>query len=97
MISNQIYYLSAISSSRRIDDGMRRLSDQQEGRELRMVREGRGLGGSPPIPSASSLFGIISKKWRLTEGAGSWMEDSDDCERDTGPWFKSPPGYNFFC
>ena len=21
---------------------------------------------------------------------------SDDCERNFGPWFKSPPGYNFF-
>ena len=22
------------------------------------------------------------------------MADSDDCERNFGPWFKSPPGYN---
>ena len=40
------------------------------------------------------LFGI--KKWRLTEEVGRWMADSDDCERHFGPWFKSPPGYNFF-
>jgi hypothetical protein len=24
------------------------------------------------------------------------MADSDDCESEFGPWFKSPPGYIFF-
>jgi len=36
------------------------------------------------------------KKWRLMEEAGTWMADSDDCECNFGPWFKSPPGYFFF-
>ena len=33
----------------------------------------------------------------MTEEAGRWMADSDNCERNFGPWFKSPPGYNIFC
>jgi hypothetical protein len=36
------------------------------------------------------------KKWWLTEELWRWMADRDDCERLFGPWFKSPPGYNFF-
>ncbi len=30
------------------------------------------------------------------EEVGKWMADSDDCERNFGPWFKSPPDTLFF-
>ena len=33
---------------------------------------------------------------REVDGRQRRMADSDDCERNFGPWFKSPPGFFFF-
>ena len=37
------------------------------------------------------------KKMATDKEAGRRMADGEDCERNFDPWFKSPPGYNFFC
>jgi hypothetical protein len=31
----------------------------------------------------------------MTKGRGGEWIDSDNCKRDIGPWFKSPPRYIF--
>ena len=33
------------------------------------------------------------QKWPLIRRRGGGWSDSDDCEHNIGPWFKSPPGY----
>jgi hypothetical protein len=39
---------------------------------------------------------LVYKKMATDGGGGEVDSDSDDCERNFGPWFKSLPGYFFF-
>ena len=39
---------------------------------------------------------LVIKKMVTDGGGGEMDEDSDDCERNFGSWFKYPPGYFFF-